>query len=159
MNSAGPADLFQTLNRRLCRKRIEGSFVTAFLGFYEPSRARLQYASAGHPGPLLTSAADQKTLFLTGAGGLPLGIDEGAAFDEMTLDLRSGQTLLLYTDGISEARSPDGIMFGAEGIEQSLRECRDSAGGAIDRLRGSLMAHQRSRRPDDDQTAVVIRIE
>ena len=107
--SAGPADLLQTLNRRLCQKRIEGSFLTAFMGFYEPAGRRLRYASAGHPSPaLLPRLANHAARFLEAAGGPPLGIDDDASFDEATVGLPPGQTLLLYTDGISEARAPDG---------------------------------------------------
>jgi phosphoserine phosphatase RsbU/P len=149
--------LFRTLNRQLCQKRIEGSFVTAFVGFYEPSTRRLCYTSAGHPAPpLLPGLSGKQVNFLNTGGGPPLGIDDSASFDEATIDLPHGHTLLLYTDGISEARAPDGTMFGAEGIERSLHRCGDDAHGLINRLRDSLTAHQRGRRPDDDQTAVAI---
>ena len=154
--SAGPADLFRTLNRRLCHKRIEGSFLTAFMGFYEPATRRLRYASAGHPAPpLLPCLAGRPARILNTAGGPPLGIDDGVTFDEATIDLPPGHTLLLYTDGISKA-PPDGAMFGPEGIERSLQNCGDDAQGVINRLRQSLITHQRGRRPDDDQTAVAI---
>jgi sigma-B regulation protein RsbU (phosphoserine phosphatase) len=156
-DSSGPADLLQTLNRRLCQKRIEGSFLTAFVGFYEPASRRLRYASAGHPvPPLLPTRAGHPTRFLDAAGGPPLGIDDGASFDEAMVELPPGYTLLLYTDGISEARAPDGAMFGEEGIEQSLQNRGDDAQGVINRLRDSLVTHQRGRRPNDDQTAVAI---
>ncbi len=158
-NSAGPGDLLQMLNRRLCEKRIEGSFVTAFMGFYDASTRKLRYASAGHPAPLVPSFAGRQTRFLDAAGGLPLGIIESASFDETAIELFPGQTLLLYTDGISEARSPDGTMFDAEGIERSLHDYSDDAIGAINRLRRSLSAHQLGRRPNDDQTAVAIHVE
>jgi sigma-B regulation protein RsbU (phosphoserine phosphatase) len=158
-NSAGPGDLLQMLNRRLCEKRIEGSFVTAFMGFYDASTRKLRYASAGHPAPLVPSFAGRQTRFLDAAGGLPLGIIESASFDETAIELFPGQTLLLYTDGISEARSPEGIMFDAEGIERSLHDYSDDAVGAINRLRRSLSAHQLGRRPNDDQTAVAIHVE
>jgi phosphoserine phosphatase RsbU/P len=157
-DSSGPADLLQTLNRRLCQKRIEGSFVTAFMGFYDSTSRQLRYASAGHPAPLLPASVGRPTEFLSETGGLPLGILDSAMFDEAAIELFPGQTLLLYTDGISEARSPDGDMFGSEGIQTSLHGCAEHAGGVIDRLRASLIAHQLGRRPNDDQTAVAIRI-
>lgn len=158
-HSAGPADLLQMLNHRLCQKRIEGSFVTAFLGFFDASARQLTYASAGHPAPLLTTLAGQQTQFLSEATGLPLGIIDRTPFNEMRIDLRPGQNLVLYTDGISEARSPDGSMFGSEGIERSLHVCQNDAVGVIDQLSKSLAAHQLGRRPNDDQTAVAIRVD
>lgn len=159
-DASGPAQLCQVLNQRLCQKRIEGSFLTAFLGFYEPLQRSMSYALAGHPAPAMVSASDLKTDFLDAVGGLPLGIDDFAEFDELTINLNPSQSLLLYTDGITEARAPDGTMFGTDGISRSL--CKKYVGGAqslIDRLRESLVAHQQGRRPDDDQTAVAIHFE
>ena len=75
-----------------------------------------------------------------------------------SINLVAGETLLLYTDGISEARAPDGRMFGAEGIEDSLQGFGGDAKGVIERLRESLIAYQDGRRPDDDQTAIAIHV-
>jgi len=159
-NSAGPADLFQILNRRLCQKRIAGSFVTAFMAYYDPSTRKLTYVTAGHPPPLLlTKANDHSTKCLDLTDGLPLGIVDGAVFSEAAINLLPGQTLLLYTDGITEARAPDGSMFAIEGIERSLRGVNANANGLIQRLNKSLAAHQGGRRPDDDQTAVAIHVQ
>lgn len=156
--SRGPAQLFGTLNRHLCDKPIEDSFVTAFLAFYDPATRRLTHASAGHPLPLLSTPADHTIATLNAVGGIPLGIDPAASFDEASFRLEPGQVLLLYTDGISEARAPDDSMFGPEGIEQSLRGRNDSARAVIDRVRNSLHAHQRGRPPADDQTVVAARV-
>jgi len=158
-NSAGPSELFATLNRRLCNKRIEGSFVTAFMGFFEPATRRLCYSLAGHPAPVVVPFADAGPQFLKAVGGLPLGIDDDCRFDEMTIELLAGDSLLLYTDGISEARSPSGLMFGDDGIVHSLRHNSDDAQGVINQLQKSLDAHQKGRRPDDDQTSVVIHVD
>jgi phosphoserine phosphatase RsbU/P len=158
-NSSRPSELFMTLNRRLCNKRIEGSFVTAFIGFFEPATRRLCYSLAGHPPPVVVSFADQAPRFLKTIGGLPLGIDDDCRFDEMTIELLRGDSLLLYTDGISEARSPAGLMFGDEGIVRSLSRYSDDAQGVINQLQASLDAHQKGQRPDDDQTSVVIHVD
>ena len=99
---AGPADLLMDVNRQLCRKKI-GGFVTAFLGIYEPDARRLVYASAGHPPPLVKSAANGKVAQLDAACSYPLGIDATNPLKSATVDLHKGDTLLLYTDGITEA--------------------------------------------------------
>jgi sigma-B regulation protein RsbU (phosphoserine phosphatase) len=159
VDSAGPAELFGALNQRLCRKRIEGSFVTALLGFYEPSARRLCYASAGHPAPLHLSSGGGRTRYLDMAGGLPLGIEETAVFDEKTIELAPRETLLLYTDGITEARSSRRDMFGEEGLERALAGYGGGAQGMIDQLRKTLTAHQQGTRPNDDQTMVALQVE
>lgn len=159
-DSPNPADLFQTLNRRLCQKRIEGSFFTAFMGFYDPASRELRYVSAGHPPPLLLpSGSDRQTKPLNQTGGLPLGIEESASFAEAKINLRSGQSLLLYTDGIAEARAPNGNMFGMEGIERSMLGHGTDAKELIQQLHNSLSSHQNGRRPNDDQTALAIHVQ
>jgi sigma-B regulation protein RsbU (phosphoserine phosphatase) len=155
--STGPAELSKTLNWHLCEKRIEGSFVTAFVGFYEPATRLLTYASAGHPPGMVWSAADQRAAFLDAAPSLPLGIDPDAGFTQATVRLAPEQTLMLYTDGISEARDPAGKMFGEEGIERSLRFSSPGAQLTIDHLQQSLTTHQQGARPVDDQTALIVR--
>ncbi len=156
-HSDGPADLCRILNAQLCQKPIEGSFVTAFIAFYNPRTRRLTYASAGHPPPFLLRASD--ICPLDAASGLPLGIESSAEFDQATLDLSPGQTLLLYTDGITEARGPDHSMFGSEGIEKSLGKKFSDASSVLTQLAGSLAAHQRGQKPTDDQTAVAIHVQ
>ena len=158
-DAAGPAQLFRTLNRHLCHKPIEDSFVTAFLGFYDPPTRRLIHASAGHPLPLVSDPARRAVRSVEAAGGIPLGIDPDASFDEASVRLEPGETLLLYTDGISEARAPDDAMFGPDGIEQSLRGYAAAAPAVIDRVRQSLRAHQRGRSPVDDQTLVAAQVQ
>src|SRR5271170_5444898 len=54
----------------------------------------------------------------------PLGIDSPQTFTQASVDLDQGDSLLFYTDGISEARNPNGAMFDASGIEQTLNECK-----------------------------------
>ena len=154
----GPAALLGAVNRHLCNKPVEGSFVTAFLAFYEPATRRLTYSSAGHPPPLLASRDGAAATFLEDAASLPLGIDAEEAFTEVSIELLPGQLLLLYTDGITESRAPDGSMFGAEGLQQSLQTVTGTADTAIAHLRASLNTHQRGRPPTDDQTMVLIEV-
>src|SRR5262249_17894339 len=102
-----PGELLSNLNRHLCDKHIEGSFVTAFVGFYDPATRRLPYSVAGHPPPLIPSFTGEPPRELKDASNLPLGIEPDAAFEQAAIGFEPGQTLLLYTDGITESRSPD----------------------------------------------------
>ena len=65
---------------------------------------------------------------------------------------------MLYTDGITEAMSPDGRMFGVEGIEGSLTECTGYPQCVIGHVTTSLQEHEADTRPKDDQTLVVMRV-
>ncbi len=96
---SGPADLLSHVNRHLCGKGITG-FVTAFLGIYEPATRRFTYACAGHPAPLLKNSVSGIASQLNAVSGLPLGIETSATFAEALVYARSGDTVLLYTDGL-----------------------------------------------------------
>jgi sigma-B regulation protein RsbU (phosphoserine phosphatase) len=149
----GPADLLAHANRQLSRKRI-GGFVTAFLGIYEPVSRRMIYASAGHPPPLLKAANDGGVSQLDGVANYPIGIDETETFRESTVELHLGDTLLLYTDGITEARGAQREMFEFDRLEQELRACDCPPERLIQHLRRAVTDFQQGQPPVDDQTLV-----
>ena len=152
----GPADLLAYANRQLCRKRL-GGFVTAFLGIYEPKARRLTYASAGHPPPLMKAAKDRGLSQLDRVASYPIGIDESETFKEAAIELRAGDTLLLYTDGITEARGADRTLFESERLEAEFREHDGSPSGLIGQLRDAVNAFQAGQEPADDQTLLAVR--
>jgi sigma-B regulation protein RsbU (phosphoserine phosphatase) len=85
-------------------------------------------------------------------------VAEWARVDEISIELFAGESLLLYTDGITEARDPNGEMFGENGIIGAIREPCDQAQSIIFQLQQSLDAHQDGNRPNDDQTMVAIHV-
>ena len=105
-----PADVLNYLNRHLATlytSRNE-SFITAFYGVYDPADRTLTYACAGHNPPRLKRCRDGTLLALDEAGGLPLGIMPDGAYDQVVQQLQPGDQILFYTDGITEARNPEG---------------------------------------------------
>jgi sigma-B regulation protein RsbU (phosphoserine phosphatase) len=159
---SGPAELLRHVNRHLCAKQIESSFVTAFLAFYQPSSREVVYARAGHNPPLLISGpgenAQGRAILreLGAARGLPLGIDADAAFTEDRLVLAPGQMMLLYTDGVTEARNSAGQMLGPEGIERALAGCDDGAQAAVRCVTEAVLQHLGPEKASDDQTILVL---
>ena len=160
---SGPAELLGHVNRHLCAKQIESSFVTAVLAFYQAATRELVYARAGHNPPLLVSARDPSgaagrsvVRVLKDACGLPLGIDADAPFNEERLALAPGQIVLLYTDGITEAKDAAGELFGIEGIERALIDCDDGAQAVVRCLTDAVRRHQGLREAGDDQTILVL---
>ncbi len=158
---SGPAEVLEYANHHLCTKRIESRFVTALVAIYDPATRRFTYSRAGHNPPVwMKPGGDSWEMArLDANGGIPLGIMEGLAYDETTITLESGQTLVLYTDGITESMSPEGRMFGVEGIEGSLTECTGYPQCAIGHITSSLKEHEAGLRPRDDQTLIVMRVE
>jgi sigma-B regulation protein RsbU (phosphoserine phosphatase) len=157
----GPAEVLEHANRHLFAKRIDHQFVTALFAIYDPDTRRLTYARAGHNPPVWMRPAKGggwDMAHLDRVGGVPLGILEDVSYEETAIDLETGQTVLFYTDGITEATSPTGDMFGVEGIEQSLTECTGEPQCAIRHITETLKNHEEHVRPDDDQTIVVMRV-
>ena len=151
----GPADLLAHCNRHLCQRQVPG-FVTGFIAIFEVSTRRLAYASAGHPAPIVRSASRETVSRLDAAVSFPLGVDPGTAFKEASIHLRHGDTVLLYTDGITEAQNTDDEMFSPERLERAVAESRERPAGLIAHLQKLVGAHRGGRRPTDDQTLVAI---
>jgi serine phosphatase RsbU (regulator of sigma subunit) len=95
-------------------------FVTACCLVLEPGEAchRVSLSVAGHPLPLLRTADGR--VVEAGTAGLPLGIDPGVGFAETRIDLQPGTTLVLYTDGVTEARDDAGTQFGEDRLAAVL---------------------------------------
>jgi phosphoserine phosphatase RsbU/P len=159
LNPHGPAEVLRHVNRHLFAKSIENSFVTAFLGFYEPRTRELVYARAGHNPPIVKEFPHRgDATLLDAVGEVPLGIIPDVKYSESSVTLHPGQTLILYTDGITEAKRPGGEMFGVEGIERSLIHCSGAPLCAISHITDALKEHQINVRPNDDQTVVVMQV-
>jgi sigma-B regulation protein RsbU (phosphoserine phosphatase) len=91
---------------------------------------------------------------LDAVASYPLGIDPTESFKTATVQLRAADTLLLYTDGITEARDANHTMFEVEQLESAFRESSVSPDQIITYLRARVVAHQRGQNPLDDQTLV-----
>ena len=78
-------------------------FVTAFYGIYDPGLRQFSYSCAGHNPPQLKRCSQGRVDTLEEVGGPPLGLFEEVGYAQATLTLRPGDTLVLYTDGVTEA--------------------------------------------------------
>lgn len=151
-----PDALLTHLNRHLAGKRINLSFVTAFYGVVDIEAATLTYACAGHPMPVQRDPAGAVEP-LPLQGGLPLGIDEACVYERFESPLPPGGALLLYTDGVTDARSPAGELFSDAGLLAALQRPPAAASCAdmLHALFDALNAHQAGGQPSDDQTVLL----
>lgn len=152
-----PDAVLRFANARLVEAGIEGTFVTAFFAVYDPATATLSYARAGHNPPLLKDGMTGAIRTLDGVGALPLGILDPLSLECDRLTLRPNDTLILYTDGITEARSGSGEMFGAERLDHALVKCSGQPDCVVDSIHGALFEHTGQRGRADDQTIVALR--
>ena len=112
-----PATVMQRLNHAVTLDRQFRSFVTMFYGVYSPETGELRYCNAGHEPPLLLKQSGE--IEPMASTGLVVGVDKNAVQSEQTTRLCAGDCLILFTDGITEARHPNGKdMLGSEGVAE-----------------------------------------
>src|SRR5437667_3632471 len=113
VENAPLADLVARLNRYACAHSLDGRrFTTAVLGEYNPVTRRLVYVTAGHNAPILRRANGD--LLRLDVGGLPLGIQSNVVYETADLELKPGDALIFFTDGVVEAFNEAGEEFGNE---------------------------------------------
>lgn len=152
-----PCELLEYINARLAaRYTNNGTFVTAFYAIYDPADRTLTYSNAGHNAPIVRREKGQPSLYLDDGHGLPLGILPGEKYADASVTLAKGDVLMIYTDGITEARREgDGEMFGVERLESVLCACGQQAQAIIDRTTKAVNDFTDFAPAKDDRTLVV----
>ena len=153
-----PAEALRRVNDLLIPDTQQGMFVTAAYAVLYPESGKLVYANAGHNPPLwLTAAGKIERLTRT---GMALGVIEGTSMEERTIELQKNDTLLLYTDGLSEAFSPDGDLFEEERIIEVLNaRGSESAEKILGGIEAELDAFVGDEEQSDDLTMLLLRRE
>jgi len=123
--SLGPAETLSRLNKFVHGSVTPGKFITAFLGVLNPVTGDLRYSCAGHEPPIVVSS-DGSTEMLS-AGGLVLGLFPNATYEEATSKLPKDSLLAVFTDGVTEAQSPDGEFYGDTRLMAALLDDRGVA--------------------------------
>jgi len=151
------ADLVARLNRYACAHSLNGMrFTTAVLGEYNPASRRLTYVNAGHNAPILRRANGAvETLEV---GGLPLGIRLDRPYETASLELRPGDALIFFTDGVVEAFNESGEEFGNERWLSAIRSLPDwDASQTLQFLMSRVDEFVGATRQSDDITCLVFR--
>ena len=110
---ASPARVCSIVNGMLCESIAPNKFVTFFCGVLDANTRAFRYCNAGHPHPILVSDGAAHTL---GHGGAVLGVFPSWNYEDSNVNLKSGDRLLLFTDGITEAEDAQGDEFGVERV-------------------------------------------
>ncbi len=130
-------------------------FATIFLAVLDPATGELVYVNGGHDAPLLTGPdgiAGQLDPTGPAVGMLP-----GLEYESARTDIAPGQTLLVYTDGVIDARTPDGHAFSLDRLRDLLDRPADSAAATLDRIDDALRSHTGDTEPFDDITLLAVR--
>ena len=160
--SLSPSDLLQSLNGLISKRLKDGHFITAAIVMFNFTDRSVTVARAGHNWPLYYSA-EANTISELKPKGLSIGMVENEQFancmEEQKIDLKSGDFLLLYSDGITEAINPDRRMFDISGLKTALGESVHEPCETIIRcINARLFEFVTSDELQDDATMVAIKI-
>jgi serine phosphatase RsbU (regulator of sigma subunit) len=150
-----PVTVFNHLNRFLCERASVGRYATMFFGLLSTD-GTLEYVRASHPSPLLMRRGEVSELY--SGGSFPVGLIDIASFKSARIQLEPDDTLLLYSDGVTEAEDKDQNLFGAARLKEALGRQQDPSLAAVQA--GILAAIERfadGASQSDDITLLVVR--
>jgi sigma-B regulation protein RsbU (phosphoserine phosphatase) len=157
---APPSELMNFVNRHLAARYTNGTgtFVTAFYGIFDPMQRELTYTCAGHPPPRVRRRNGSVGDCAVDATGLPLGINVDEVYTDAAASFAPGELLVLYTDGITEARSAGLELFGTARLDAALAAAGGTAREAIAKILHEVNGFTGGAPPHDDETLVAARL-
>jgi serine phosphatase RsbU (regulator of sigma subunit)/anti-sigma regulatory factor (Ser/Thr protein kinase) len=156
-----PVDILYALDQYLAKHHPGGPFVTIVCGVLDTKANTLTLASAGHT-PVLHRLAGSGAVLRVNPKGRPVGVQiegrqSGLTLASQTIALEAGDSLVLYTDGLTEARGRTGEPFGTERIEESLRLSHADAATSLESIVSRLNEFSEGGSSEDDVTLLVLR--
>lgn len=136
MFKMSPGECLRKLNDLLVEGNEKSLFVTVFYGILDLDTGVLTYANGGHNSPIMMSR-DGAVTPLEGTGGIVLALEPGLPYEERSQVMHPGDTLVMFTDGVTEAMNLDSVMFGDTLLTEKLNDC---AGLSAHETTGRLIA-------------------
>ena len=151
-----PAQILSHVNDELARDNPSSMFVTLFCAILDTRTGKIVFASGGHTSPVLVRPGGMPRL-LADRPGTVVGIQPNLSFEQRELQLEPGDTLLLYTDGVTEAFDPDRLCFGEDRLLQILGDAAPASKELVDRVLEGVRAFARGESQSDDIALLAIR--
>jgi GAF domain-containing protein len=153
-NFDSPAAILRHVNELLYRDTPDGMFVTAAMVLLDADSGLLTYANAGHCLPLHYHAVPQKITALP-KGGIALGVLDDVHYQEYQIQIDPKDSIILYTDGVTECFSPDGDTFGEKRLYQAiLKQKKKSICDMLESIETNLVAFRQTEPISDDITII-----
>lgn len=150
-------ECISTVNNMLCDESVDSMFVTVFYGIYDLNTGMIDFTNAGHNPPYILHA-DGSVEMLKSECNLVLGAVEGMPFKNESLQLEKGDTLVMYTDGVTEAENIDHHQFGETRLEETLAKLKGTTSEEIVTAINAQVKEFAGEAPQsDDITLLVIR--
>jgi len=151
-----PERVCQAVDRRIMGDTASDQFVTVFFGVLDPATGELAYCNAGHNPPLIVNPQRLGDVKKLKATGTPLGILEDQTWEQGSVRLDPGDVLVLYTDGVPDAQSPQGGFFDGERLLDSIQSHLHEGSEAIRDGILSDVYHFMDGEPAYDDIALVV---
>jgi sigma-B regulation protein RsbU (phosphoserine phosphatase) len=148
-------EVMERINQMLYRDTRTTEFVTTFYGVLDTKNRRLTYCNAGHPPPLLLRDG---TLIELGSNNLVLGVDPNEKFEQHLIELKSGDMILMYTDGLPDAVNFNGERFGTPRVRESFTRGGSSAESVAQNILWDMRRFAGLTKRADDVTMLVARM-
>ena len=153
-----PAGAITEANELICRDSKTSMFVTLFYLVISSKEREITYVNAGHNPPLLLNRNTPGTVTLLKADGIALGIIDDINLQSVSISLKEGDLVVLYTDGITEAMNSEGEEFGMERLSDVLNTYRDSSAiEIIEGIKRAISEFAGDTPQSDDITLILIR--
>lgn len=154
------AETMAWVNRQIYQRNYSSTFITAVMGVYDTETGNLAFCSGGHNPPVLIPRQGSPEYFATEIDGFILGIDEDVTFETAVLKLEPGDTVLFYTDGVTEAEAPDGSFYGNDRLlhlfEKTVHDDM-SARASVETLFQDVIDFASDRDQSDDITVLALK--
>jgi phosphoserine phosphatase RsbU/P len=151
-----PAEMLSAVNLSLAERRIEAQFVSLIYAVWDDESRTLTVANSGLPRPIYVHGGKNEVIEAT---GLPLGLFDEADYDEFQFRMKPGDMFVFFSDGMLDARSRSGEMFGRPRVEEIVASCAaKSADCVVDSLFKAVAEHSAGVETFDDQTVVAIKV-
>jgi len=148
-----PARVCSIVNGMLCESIAADRFVTFFCAVLDASTRTFRYCNAGHPSPILISRGSVRML---DKGGAVLGVFQDWKYEDSSVDLSSGDRLVVFTDGITEAEDSQGQEFGVENVAAFAKAHATSSAAELNRQLLAQVARYCNAQFHDDATLLVL---
>jgi sigma-B regulation protein RsbU (phosphoserine phosphatase) len=148
-------EVVRRINVMLCRDTTTSEFVTLLYGVVDAPNRRLTYCNAGHPPGMLLRDGVVSEL---ATGNMVLGVSKDEAYTQSILELESGDTLLLYTDGLSDAMNFEQKTFGRERVVRALMQGGETAEVVAQNVLWEMRKFVGMSKRTDDVTMIVVRV-
>jgi serine phosphatase RsbU (regulator of sigma subunit) len=153
-NEPSPGALLTQVNQALCKQNMDMQFVTSFYGVLDPVNASFKYAIAGHPPPFLRKASGQVEK-LPGQG-IAMGVNLEAIYQDISLDLAPGDSLVAFTDGFTDANSPSHESYDMVQLSRAIGMAPAHPEGLLNHLQNTLVDWVKEAPNYDDITLLAI---